>query len=138
MTAPVIDHIGIIVADLDLAATMIAELLPGAPMTRRDLPEVGLEVVEFAAANIIVELLHYCDGGSGFAAQVMGTRPGLNHLSAEVGDIGQAVADLTAAGFQVQDGFPRRGAHGRIAFFAPDPVTGLLFEICQPDAARGR
>jgi hypothetical protein len=33
---------------------------------------------------------------------------------------------------RVQDGVPRCGAHGTVAFFQRDQATGLLFEICAP------
>jgi hypothetical protein len=32
------------------------------------------------------------------------------------------------------EGFPRHGAHGRVAFFEAGAASGgLLFEICQPE-----
>jgi hypothetical protein len=35
------------------------------------------------------------------------------------------------------DGFPRQGAHGRIAFLHDDPRTALRVELCQPEIAAG-
>ena len=127
-----IDHIGIVVADLDEAVAMMSKLF-GAPTATKDLTDVGLRVAEFAAANVTVELLQYTGKDDAFARQVMGERLGLNHISARVADVEGSMADLAAAGFRPMDGFPRRGAHGRVAFFEPDATTGLLFEICQPD-----
>ncbi len=63
----------------------------------------------------------------------MGDRLGLNHVSARVTDADATVAALTRKGFEPMDGFPRQGSHGRVAFFHPDAVTGLLFEVFQPD-----
>ncbi|MEN8196557.1 MAG: VOC family protein, partial [Pseudomonadota bacterium] len=88
---------------------------------------------EFTAANVTVELLQFAGKEDAFARQVMGERLGLNHISARVADVERSMSDLAAAGFQPMAGFPRRGAHGRVAFFEPDATTGLLFEICQPD-----
>ncbi|MCW5770129.1 MAG: hypothetical protein KIT16_00735 [Rhodospirillaceae bacterium] len=84
-----------------------------------------------------MELLQYTGKNDGFARQVMGERTGLNHISARVDDIGAAMAALGAKGLRAMDGFPRQGAHGQVAFFAPEPTTGLLFEICQPDQEHG-
>jgi len=131
MSAPYIDHIGILVADLDAALSSLKPLL-GEPARVKVLPDVGLKVAEFDAANVTVELLQY-EGPAEFARQVMGERLGLNHISARVGDIGRALGALKEAGLQPIAGFPRPGAHGTVAFFEPDPVTGLRFEICQPD-----
>jgi catechol 2,3-dioxygenase-like lactoylglutathione lyase family enzyme len=82
----------------------------------------------------VIELLQYTDGPNSFAQQVMGQRLGLNHLSARVADVEHSITDLRQAGFIPMAGFPRQGAHGRVAFFEPDAVTGLLFEVCQLDA----
>lgn len=130
MTRPRIDHIGIIVADLEQA---VARLTPvfGADLVWKDLPEHGLRTATFQTENLAVELLQY-EGDAAFAKGVMGNRLGINHISAEVADIDDSMAALSGQGFAVQDGFPTEGAHGRVAFFQPDDVTGLLFEICQP------
>jgi methylmalonyl-CoA epimerase len=132
MTAPHIDHIGIIVADLEQAAARLRPLF-GEHAEIRELPDVGLRVAEFHAANVVIELLQY-SGNAAFARGVMGERLGLNHISARVDDVARSVAELTAAGFTPMQGFPRQGAHGRVAFFEPDRLTGLLFEVCQPNA----
>ena len=125
-----IDHIGIIVADVELAASKL-KVLFGEPSIK-ELPDVGLRVAEFHTENVSIELLQYTQG-SEFARNVMGERLGLNHISAHVEDVDQSVAELKANGLKPMSGFPRQGAHGRVAFFEPDAVTGLLFEVCQPD-----
>jgi methylmalonyl-CoA epimerase len=130
MKAPHIDHIGIIVADLEQAAARLKPLF-GEAAAIKELPEVGLRVAEFHAANVVIELLQYV-GEACFARRVMGERPGLNHISARVQDVEGSIEALKKSGFAPMEGFPRQGAHGRVAFFEPDDVTGLLFEICQP------
>lgn len=132
MSAPHIDHIGILVADLEAAVERLAPLFGGAPRTR-ELAEVGLRVAEFRCANVTVELLQYSGKNDAFARRVMGERLGLNHLSARVEDLDRALREFQSKGLSPMQGFPRAGAHGRVAFFEPDAVTGLLFEICQPD-----
>jgi len=132
MSGTHIDHIGIIVADLDAAVSRLKPLF-GDRIRIKDLADVGLRVAEFQADNVTVELLQYTGKDDAFARQVMGDRLGLNHVSARVENVDDALAGLRAAGLRPQAGFPRQGAHGRVAFFEPDPVTGLLFEICQPD-----
>lgn len=131
MTKPAIDHIGIIVADLDAAVERLRPVF-GDDVTLKELADVGLRVAEFRTANVTVELLQYT-GPAEFAREVMGDRLGLNHVSARVSDVDASVAALTENGFALMDGFPRPGAHGRVAFFHPDDATGLLFEVCQPD-----
>lgn len=131
MTPPHIDHIGIIVADLEQAAEQMRPLF-GEIALIRELPEVGLRVAEFHAANVVIELLQY-SGEAAFARRVMGERLGLNHISARVDNVDRSISELGAAGLVPMQGFPRQGAHGRVAFFEPGPLTGLLFEVCEPD-----
>lgn len=134
MKPPRIDHIGIVVDDLEASIASVARMLPGAPLVRRSIPDAGLEIAEFAAANLVVELLRYTDDGDGFGRAVMGSTTGVNHLSLAVDDLDAALGQLRAQGVEPAAGFPRRGAHGRIAFLPRDPGTGLLFELCEPDA----
>lgn len=126
-----IDHIGIIVADLESAVAKLGALFGEAQI--KELPEAGLRVAEFRAANVTVELLQYTQN-SEFARRVMGSRTGLNHLSIHVDDAERSIDELRRAGFVPMAGFPRQGAHGQVAFFEPDAVTGLLFEICKPQS----
>lgn len=136
MNRPRIDHIGLMVADLDAAVERLRPVF-GDDVTRKDLPQHELRTAVFHTANLAVELLQYT-GEAAFARGVMGDRLGLNHVSAQVADAEASIAALEARGFAVKDGFPADGAHGRVAFFEPDDVTGLLFEICEPFAAPGR
>lgn len=126
-----IDHMGIIVSDLAASIAMFEKLLGEGPSSTKEMPAVGLRIAVFEAENISIELLEYADEKSAFAKKVMGEKNGLNHFSAEVDDIDRAIAELTQAGFKLQEGFPQEGVHGQVAFFEPDETTGLLFEICQ-------
>jgi methylmalonyl-CoA/ethylmalonyl-CoA epimerase len=132
MTAPTIDHIGILVADLEAAVERLKPLF-GTPAQVKEIADAGLRVAEFHAANVTIELLQYT-GEAQFARRVMGERLGLNHISARVDDVERSLDALVAAGFKPMEGFPRQGAHGRVVFFEPDPASGLLFEICQPES----
>ena len=131
MIAPRIDHMGIVVADLDAAVTMFTSILAGAQVHTKDMPEVGLRIAIFEAANISIELIQYTEDGSEFAQGVMGATPGLNHFSVEVANLEAAAADMEAAGFKMMQGFPQPGAHGRVAFFERQAGSNVLFEICE-------
>ena len=86
MSAPRIDHIGIIVPDLEAAIERFSALLGGLAPERRDLPDVGLRIAEFHAANIAIELIAY-DGEAQLARRVMGSAPGFNHVTVAVDDV---------------------------------------------------
>jgi catechol 2,3-dioxygenase-like lactoylglutathione lyase family enzyme len=105
---------------------------------QKDLPDYALKVAMFETANLTIELLQYADGDTRFVRGVMGDRVGINHISARVDDLKQRTGELEGAGFEVQEGFPRQGAHGQVTFFKPDNATGILLELCQPDEGTGR
>jgi catechol 2,3-dioxygenase-like lactoylglutathione lyase family enzyme len=135
VSLPRIDHIGIIVGDLEAAVGRFSAVLGGLVPQRRDLPDVGLRIAEFHTDNLAIELIAY-DGDARFARTVMGSEPGINHITVAVEDVPSAIERLGAAGFKAQPGFPRAGAHGTVAFFERDTTTGLLFEVCAPHASK--
>ncbi|MBN9427414.1 MAG: VOC family protein [Burkholderiales bacterium] len=137
MTVPTIDHVGIVVQALEPAVETLRRLLPGAALVRRSLPAVGLEVAEFQAANISIELLQYTGPADDLAHRAMGAEPGLNHLSIAVRNLDDALNGLAAQGVAPIEGFPCRGSHGRIAFLPPDACSALRIELCQPDEPAG-
>lgn len=131
MQSPHIDHIGIIVADLDRATAMFQRLFGRPPVSTRDMSEVGIRIAKFQAENIAIELIEYTAEGPSFAREVMGDALGINHIAARVGDMDAAMEQYAAAGLKAQPGFPRPGADGQVTFFEKEEATGLLFEICQ-------
>jgi len=128
-----IDHIGIIVDDLEASIVMFSGLLGAGPDKRKDMPDVGLKIAEFEMANITIELLQYSGENAAFAKEVMGEESGINHFSLAVGNINEAIAGMEATGVEIMKGFPRKGAHGRVAFLDPKTTGNVLFEICEPD-----
>ena len=126
-----IDHLGIIVADLEKAIERFRLLTGGEPAYTKEMMEVGLKIATFEAENISLELVEYAGDKASFAKQVMGEETGINHISLGVDNLSKAITKFTDAGFQMMDGFPRDGAHGQVAFFQRDSDTGILFEICE-------
>jgi methylmalonyl-CoA/ethylmalonyl-CoA epimerase len=129
-----VDHIGVVVDDLEDAVARYSAIL-GPPAKRVELEEVGLRVAEFETANVTIELIQYAGDKAAFAKEVMGEAVGLNHVSLRVGDLAESLEAARRSGLRVQDGFPRRGAHGEVAFFERDAATGLLLEFCEPDTS---
>ena len=131
MSPPTIDHIGIIVQNLEQSITLFDRLFDLRPSKIKEMPEIGLRIAQLNAANIEIELLQYSGEGENIAKKTMGINPGINHLSLEVIDIKRALKDLKHKGLNVMGGFPRKGSHGTVAFFEPETTGGILFEICE-------
>ncbi len=120
MSPPHIDHIGILTRDLDAAIAMFTRLFGEGPARIMEMENEGLRIACFEASNITIEFIQYTDDGPSSAKSVMGEGPGLNHMSAQVQDMGAALGELEGAGFKLMEGFPSQGVHGPVAFFEPD------------------
>jgi len=136
--APRIDHIGVVVDDLEAAKASFERMLGVAPSMVKKMPEVGLYIARFETTNVAIELIQYTDDGDGFGRAVMGSETGFNHISFEVDDVSEAVERFADAGLEPQEGFPRQGSTGPVSFFEKDPVTGLLLEVSQHQEEENR
>ena len=131
MPGCIVEHIGIVVKDLDQSLGLFEKLTGARRGGVREMPEVGMRVASLEADNIRIELIQYTTGSDGFGKKVMGAAPGYNHISIQVVNMKAALEAWSARGARVMDGFPRPGSHGRVAFFEPESTGGLLLEICE-------
>jgi methylmalonyl-CoA epimerase len=132
MNQPYVDHIGVIVENLDQSIALFEALFDLHPSEIKELPEAGLRVVHLQAQNIEIELIQYT-GVHSFGQKVMGPDRGVNHLSVRVKDIQSALKDCEEKGLKVMEGFPRKGSHGQVAFFDPETTQDILLEIGESD-----
>ncbi|MBW1731774.1 MAG: VOC family protein [Deltaproteobacteria bacterium] len=131
MSEPYVDHIGIIVHDLDEALRLFENLFDLKPANVLDMEEVGLRIATLKAANVDLELIQYMDQREGIARRTMGDRKGINHISFRVKDVSASLEQFQQKGAQVLEGFPRQGSHGVVAFFRADSTAQILLEICE-------
>ena len=129
-----LNHVAIVVPDLDRAAGQYRDTLGAKVSAPEDLPEHGVTVVFVELANTKIELLAPLGADSpvaGFLAR--NPAGGMHHVCYEVADIIGARDRLAAAGARVLgDGEPRIGAHGKpVLFLHPKDFSGTLVEIEQ-------
>ena len=131
-----LDHVAIVVADLEAALKLYVETLGFEQVYRETIAEQGVEAVGLRAGDSIVELLRPLDSDSP-VARFRGDAPSkLHHTAYRVGDLPTELARLRAAGILLIDERPRRGAHGNlIAFLHPKSTGGVLIELCQREQA---
>ena len=130
MKPPHIHHIGIIVEDLGPSIALFERMFDLKPSKTMDIPDAGLKIAQLKAENIDIELIEYSGEGAQ-GKRVMGTDIGFNHLSVGVENIEAAVREAEKKGFRIQEGFPREGSSGKVAFFEPESTNGILLEICE-------
>ena len=129
---PVLDHIGIAVADVNEALRFYRDALG----LRTDEPEhVASQRVTahfIPAGEAALELLEGTAEDSPITRYVAKRGPGLHHVTLRVPDIVAALAQLKAHGVRLIDESPRPGAHGAlVAFIHPASAHGVLVELKQ-------
>ena len=128
-----IDHIAIVVRDLDAAIALYTQTLGFAPVYRETIADQGVEAVGLQAGDSIIELLRPLDEESAIAKFRGDSATKLHHTAYRVDNIEASLADLRSKGVRLIDEHPRKGAHGNlIAFLHPKSTGGVLIELCQP------
>ena len=129
-----IDHIAIVVADLEATIALYTQTLGFSEVYREIIADQGVEAVGLRAGDSIIELLRPLDEASPIAKFRGDAATKLHHTAYRVADVRSELARLKASGVRLIDETPRRGAHGNtIAFLHPRSTGGVLIELCQPD-----
>lgn len=133
-----IHHVGLVVQSLERAYGFWRERL-GLPLLREaEIPDQGVRAALLAAGASEVELLEPLGGGTGVARFLARRGEGLHHLCFETGDVGAALAALTAQQIDLLDRAPRKGLAGQIAFLHPKACQGVLVELATPPHGESR
>jgi len=131
VSGPYIDHIGIIVEDLDQSISFFQQLFGVGSVALKEMHDVGLRIARIKTENVDIELIQYTGKEEGFARNVMGSRLGINHISILVNDVETSSKSFEDKGARLMNGFPRQGSHGPVAFFEPESTQGIFLEICE-------
>jgi methylmalonyl-CoA epimerase len=130
-----IDHIGIIVQDLDAALQTYCDLLGFRLLQRITIAEQLVEAAFLDGGNGTIELIAPTDltsGSTSGTARFLQTRgEGTHHICFEVADIVASLAALAAQGVRLIDTAPRQGVHGLVAFVHPKATHGTMIELLQ-------
>jgi methylmalonyl-CoA/ethylmalonyl-CoA epimerase len=127
-----IDHIAIVVQDLDAALGVYHDVL-GLPLERVE--EVPAEKVKVAFLPLPkgdgeVELVQPTADDTGIARYLAKRGEGMHHICFEVADIQAAMAKMAASGLQVLEEEPRVGSQGqKYVFIHPKTAHGVLIEL---------
>jgi methylmalonyl-CoA epimerase len=126
-----VNHIGIVVKNLDEALESYSRGLGLQAEGVVEIPDVGLRIAVLKIGGIEIELLEYQNLELPVVKALRGHHPGINHVCYEVSDFKKAIENLKANGFQLVEGFPRKGVHGMIAFFIPSHSSEERLEILE-------
>jgi methylmalonyl-CoA epimerase len=127
-----IDHVAIVVKDLEAAIALYTKKLGFSEVYRELVPDQGVEAVGLRTGDAVIELLRPLDEESPIAKYRGEAQTKLHHTAYRVADIRAELERLRQAGVRLIDEQPRRGAHGNtIAFLHPKSTGGVLIELCQ-------
>ena len=121
-------HVGVVVENLERAI----HKFKGFGLECKEVMEIkelGVQIAFFPVGDTLIELLHYT--ADKLPSVIREQRGIINHLCFEVDNIEASIQDFEKNGGKLVEGFPRAGAHGRVAFFYPETTEGALIEICQ-------
>ncbi len=129
-----IDHIAIVVADLEATLAIYTQSLGFEQIYRETIADQGVEAVGLQAGESTIELLRPLDENAAIARFRGSAASKLHHTAYRVDDLRAEIAALRARGVRMIDEQPRKGAHGNlIAFIHPASTAGVLVELCQKE-----
>lgn len=96
-----------------------------------ELKELSVKIAFFPIGETFIELICFMDLEKGRNSVVRSQKGAINHICFEVDDLETSIEDFEKNGAKLVEGYPKPGAHGRVAFFHPETTEGVLIEICQ-------
>lgn len=132
-----IDHVAIVVRDMDESLAFYRDMLGIAPSRVIDFPREGVKIAFLplgGPSGSEIELLQPLSEETGVTRFLAKHGGGLHHICLETPDIEGALADLQASGAMLLDDAPRPTAEGRGIFLHPKGTYGVLLELVQRDA----
>jgi methylmalonyl-CoA/ethylmalonyl-CoA epimerase len=128
-----IDHVAIVVKDVDEAIAKYKQVLGIDPTVREVVASQKTEAVLLPIGETSLELISP-RGNDGLEKFLEKKGPGLHHIAIEVEGIEDALLMLKSLGVPLVDETPRKGARGhKVAFLHPKATGGVLVELVEPD-----
>ncbi|HYV07667.1 MAG TPA: methylmalonyl-CoA epimerase [Blastocatellia bacterium] len=127
-----IDHLGIAVRSISDSLGFYRDALGMTPVATETVADQGVHVALLPAGESRIELLEPVSDESPVARFIAKRGEGLHHICYEVEDLASKMEDLKSRGIRVLDGYPRRGAEGKlVAFLHPANSNGVLVELVE-------
>jgi methylmalonyl-CoA epimerase len=125
-----VDHVAMVVEDLDEALETYERLFGAVVEFRERLDEDGVEAAMLRIGSGRLELISPLHEESGVARFLAKRGPGMHHVALGVAGVASALDELENAGARLVDARPRRGIGGHeIAFVCPESAHGVLVEV---------
>ena len=126
-----VHHVAVVVRDLEAAVGRFAGTLGLTLETIQDIPSDRVRIAFLPTGESKLELVQPMDDSTGVARYLEKNGEGFHHVCYEVPDLAAALAAQAAAGVELIDAAPRRGAEGPVAFLHPRSFHGVLVELIE-------
>lgn len=127
------DHIGVVVDDIKKAMDTLSDRF-GIPCEKQmELEAEGIRIAFYPLGSGRMELIQFQKEIRGVDPVITRPYPGVQHIAFAVDDFDGTLAAYQNKGLKIVRGFPRHGAHGRVAFFYPTEDLNLFVEVCEAE-----
>jgi len=127
-----INHIAIVVADLDDAIGTYQDYIGLSVSKRLVMPKQAVEIAFLPVGESVIELIQPISEDSGVAKYLAKRGEGLHHICLEVDDINLTLEELVARDVQLITAEPIAAAEGQGVFLHPKAAHGALIEFLEP------
>lgn len=133
-----IDHLGIAVRSISDAVGFYRDTLGLELAGTEMVDDQGVRVALFPVGESRIELLEPVSGETPVGRFLAKRGEGLHHICYEVDDLKLKLNELSARGARLLEGYPRRGAEGKlVAFLHPASAHGVLVELVEKARTQG-
>lgn len=132
-----IDHIGIAVANIEMAISLYKDKFGMVLEHQETLQDRGIKVAFLRGTHgtssvELMEPINHEDQNNTVAKFLKTKGQGMHHLAIQVNNIRGSLKELADQGFSIIDKEPRKGARGHlVAFVHPKSVMGILLELVE-------
>ena len=127
-----IEHIGIAVKSLDESISYYEKILGLTCYNVEEVADQKVRTAFFMIGQTKLELLESTDPEGTISKFIEKRGEGIHHIAYAVDNVSEALEDVAAAGVQLIDKTPRKGAENlNIAFLHPKSTGGVLTELCE-------
>jgi methylmalonyl-CoA/ethylmalonyl-CoA epimerase len=127
-----IDHLGIAVRSISDSLGFYREALGIEPLGTETVDDQGVHVALLPVGESRIELLEPLSEETPVGRFIARRGEGLHHICYEVEDLASKLTDLESRGVRLLEGYPRRGAEGKlVAFLHPASAHGVLVELVE-------
>ncbi|HEV2357584.1 MAG TPA: VOC family protein [bacterium] len=126
-----VDHIGVIVADLDEQKRWLGEIF-GLPVTRElNFPETRLKAAFYGCGGVDIEMIQVDDPVVRQKRLGEGNRARIEHIAVEVDDIPAVLKKLAALGVRTTEPEPRKIGDRLNVWTVAETTGGVSYQLIQ-------